>query len=215
MVRRKARVRPTRDDTRQRVIDGAEVVFGRRGFGGAAIDEICREADLTRGAFYSSFTSKDDLFFALYDRMLRRVEERFANIATAMKAGTTGVPEFVSAIVAAYPVDRNWFLLFTEFNLHAIRHPAVAVTLAEHRARMLDAITAVIDQLLGAVAIDPAIDTRKVARLILAIHEGNFSQSEIEPDQIAHGELLQTFCPIIARGLLLDPVAPSPERPTP
>lgn len=42
-------------------------VFADRGFHGASIENICEKAGFTRGAFYSNFAGKDELFFTLFD----------------------------------------------------------------------------------------------------------------------------------------------------
>ena len=54
------RTRPTREDTRQRLLRAAVSVFKSDGIGGASIEGICEAAKLTRGAFYSNFTDKND-----------------------------------------------------------------------------------------------------------------------------------------------------------
>lgn len=56
--------------TRERLLDAAEVVFARDGYAGATLDEVAAAAGLTKGAVYSNFDSKEDMFFALIDRGL-------------------------------------------------------------------------------------------------------------------------------------------------
>ena len=48
--------------TRARIIEKARVMFNRRGFEQVSIDDIMREAGLTRGGFYNHFASKDELY---------------------------------------------------------------------------------------------------------------------------------------------------------
>lgn len=70
-------------ETREQLLEAAERVFLRRGLEGSSVEEISAEAGFTRGAFYSNFESKDQLFVELlheriyrgYRRMLDRVEE--------------------------------------------------------------------------------------------------------------------------------------------
>lgn len=64
--------------TKRKLLAAAETVFLRRGFEGSSVEEITAEAGFTRGAFYSNFDSKEELFFELladraykeYTRML-------------------------------------------------------------------------------------------------------------------------------------------------
>ena len=51
----------------------ARTVFLRRGFHGASLDEIAEEAGYTKGAVYSNFAGKDDLYLALLGAHYERV----------------------------------------------------------------------------------------------------------------------------------------------
>lgn len=48
--------------TRLRILEAARVLFNRHGYDRVTIDQVMAEADLTRGGFYSHFTSKEELF---------------------------------------------------------------------------------------------------------------------------------------------------------
>src|SRR5436305_12166158 len=68
--------------TRRYLLDAAEVVFARDGFHGATLDEVARMAGFTKGAVYSNFKNKEDLFLALIDD---RIEKQFAVAAEALE----------------------------------------------------------------------------------------------------------------------------------
>src|ERR1700684_4238566 len=78
------RTRPTRVEVRDRILDAASKVFAAEGFVGATIDAIGQAAGFTKGAVYSNFDSKDELFLALLDR---EFELRGAQIVTALEGG--------------------------------------------------------------------------------------------------------------------------------
>jgi AcrR family transcriptional regulator len=62
--------------TRQELLDAAARVFVKRGFSGSSVEEISAEAGYTRGAFYSNFRSKNELFIQLlHDRVYNRYTE--------------------------------------------------------------------------------------------------------------------------------------------
>jgi AcrR family transcriptional regulator len=65
-------------ETRRRLLDAAERVFLRWGLQGSSVEEIAAEAGYTRGAFYSNFKSKDELFVEL---LQDRVYRRYAQLA--------------------------------------------------------------------------------------------------------------------------------------
>lgn len=51
-----------RDETRRRILDSARKLLNRNGLAGVSIDEIMAGAGLTRGGFYSYFSSKEELY---------------------------------------------------------------------------------------------------------------------------------------------------------
>ncbi len=71
-----------RQKTRARLMDAAYQVFSERGVPGTSVEAICECAGFTRGAFYSNFSSKEELFFALMERENEaRVRQLQADIA--------------------------------------------------------------------------------------------------------------------------------------
>lgn len=64
------------EQTRKELLDAAARVFVKRGFSGSSVEEISAEAGYTRGAFYSNFRSKKELFVELlHDRVYARYTE--------------------------------------------------------------------------------------------------------------------------------------------
>lgn len=56
--------------TRRELLDAAARVFVKRGFTGSSVEEISAEAGYTRGAFYSNFRSKNELFVELLHELV-------------------------------------------------------------------------------------------------------------------------------------------------
>ena len=71
------RPRRRRAETVERLLDAALETFAEIGFAAASVEDVCSRGGFTRGAFYSSFRTKDELFAALFAR------ETAANIARA------------------------------------------------------------------------------------------------------------------------------------
>jgi len=70
------------DATRERILEAAGDVFADKGYYGAAVDDIVRASDTSKGSFYFHFPNKRGIFVALLDhlttRLLQRVEEAVA-----------------------------------------------------------------------------------------------------------------------------------------
>lgn len=119
-----------REETRRRLIESAATVFARVGFEAAAIDAITEEAGYSRGAFYSNFESKDDLFLLLITAHLD------AEVTTLTKALSRieRAEDLAPAMERRYRVlgeNSTWCLLTTEFQLYAMRGGKKAAEFAE------------------------------------------------------------------------------------
>src|SRR5882672_9783732 len=69
-VRKRLTRQESRAATRAKLVESAGEVFAERGFYGASVEEITERAGFSRGAFYSNFASREDLFLAVLDTYL-------------------------------------------------------------------------------------------------------------------------------------------------
>src|SRR5438309_11766625 len=106
--------------TRSRLLEAAEVVFARRGFHGARVDEIAREAGATTGALYANFAGKEDLFLELFDHAMaqdvRGYSEASGAGATLEEAARAGADRWMQ-VLSERP---EYFPLFVEFWAYAV-----------------------------------------------------------------------------------------------
>src|SRR3954466_15247616 len=113
-----ARTRPRKDEVRGRVLQAAGEVFAERGFAAASLDQVAAAAGFTKGAVYSSFRSKDELFLALMEAEgAQRVE-----VVEAALRRTGDLADALAAVGAELSRrDAPWQLLFLEFWQRAVR----------------------------------------------------------------------------------------------
>ena len=60
-------------ESRNNILNAAEKYFTEKGIGETDIDEICRIASLTRGAFYHHFPTKQQFLLELLDRWVNNM----------------------------------------------------------------------------------------------------------------------------------------------
>lgn len=186
-----------RELTRTALLDAAVTVFVRRGFHAASLEEIAEEAGFTRGAIYSNFGGKDELFLAVFERYEQRMLERFAELLEHQAGDVDAMFEEVGQAWAeiVYP-DRDWALLTTEFWLYAMRDPDAAEKLAAHwqalEARVAQMFEAWAAQVGGRLRL-PAAD---LAAITIAANDGLVMQRFANP-QAAREERFREFLTLL------------------
>ncbi len=76
------------------LIDAAEMLFIKNGFDNTSIDDVAKQADLTKRTLYQYFISKEDLYLAV---VLRAAKQLTATYEEAFAAGGTALEKIKRA----------------------------------------------------------------------------------------------------------------------
>src|SRR5579863_7575854 len=99
---------------RRALLDAARRIFARDGFEASRIEDIANATGHTRGAFYAHFSSKEDLFFALFEQEAR---ERLQDLRSVLErcADGEGRLQALRKFYVGHVSDRQWVMLALEF----------------------------------------------------------------------------------------------------
>ncbi|GEO85450.1 MULTISPECIES: TetR/AcrR family transcriptional regulator [Alphaproteobacteria] len=84
---------------REQILDGAKQVFMKMGFDAASMNDVTREAGVSKGTIYVYFQSKEDLFAALIEREKGRFTEALRDILADSQDAEQGLRRFAEAFV--------------------------------------------------------------------------------------------------------------------
>ena len=111
--------------TRELLLDSAKSEFARVGYGGASADIIAEKAGFSKGAFYSNFDSKEDVFLELLKRHMEHEAEVIGRLVDGAK-DTNAVLNGVEEWFLEMQKDAEWQLLSIELILHSKRNQSFA-----------------------------------------------------------------------------------------
>ena len=159
-------------ETRARLIEAAGVVFARRGFHGASVEQIAAEAGLTTGALYWHFKSKEELFLALADqRVARRVEEIRAVNASGPDTGAVE-REIERQFQDFIRREPEWPLLYYEFWAYGARDPGLGDAFTRRRREVQAAIAEGFEARAQEYGVDLPIPAAQIALGLNALMNG-------------------------------------------
>ncbi len=205
MPRAKSTASPTarRARTRSRLLDAAEEVFAERGFGGASVEDICERAGFTRGAFYSNFTSKDDLVLALVDAQAVAVLARIEAVAARDELTVEEVLDGVFAAFVREPGQtRRWYLIRGELALHAVRDRAFGRTLGAREKDIRRRVGRVVARVADARGLQLTIPVDDYVRAVMALHSGSVAQHLLQPRTYPPDALERAVLPALTGAIL-------------
>lgn len=112
----------SREQTRQRLLDAAQALFLEQGYSASSVEDITAAAGYTRGAFYSNFDSKAEMYLEL----LRRDHETMMGemrVIFETDSSRAQMEEQVMRFYSQHFRDNKCFLLWIEAKLQAARDP--------------------------------------------------------------------------------------------
>jgi len=80
------------EERRAQIIEAAMAVFAREGFPRSRMDDIAKEAGLSKGALYWYFKSKDAIIIALLEHLLSGYAEKLRTLREAGGSATERRP---------------------------------------------------------------------------------------------------------------------------
>ena len=193
------------------MLDAAEAVFTKKGFGGASMEEIAEEAGFSRAALYAKFGNKEDLLAAVLDRHGARQADAF----TAMGPPSTPV---AGALDAADIFQRTAALdlvpLELELRLNAFRNPALRQRVIDADRRVAEEMARLIEQNMQAAQHRLDIPARDLADIGRAAVLGLMQYAAIDEEQADRYErLIQTVFMLLAEPTAEDLHSAKPPTP--
>ena len=163
-------------------------MFAEQGFASASLDQVAEAAGLTKGAIYSNFAGKDDLFFAM---MKDQVTNRIETVRTALEASSPGADgeqarhDIGRLLTEAFTQQRKWQLVFLDFWQRAVRDDDVRAQFVAHRRALRAAIAESVEQNLGRSPVLGQFTVDEVITVVLALSNGLAIEQYADPGLVS------------------------------
>ncbi|WP_026256377.1 TetR/AcrR family transcriptional regulator [Mycobacterium sp. 155] len=190
-----ARTRPTRGEVRDRILDAALEVFAAEGFAGATIDAIGQAAGFTKGAVYSNFESKDDLFLALLDRQFETRGELIATAFDNNGGDTAATARALSrSMLESIRNQNEYYVVLTEYWLRAVRDPQLRDRLIARRRTAVQQALQVVNNVATAL---PRQNLLALAQLVVTMSTGVAMEELLQPGTIDETMLARLIAALV------------------
>ncbi len=195
---------------RQQILDAAAACFSRRGFHQSTMQDICHEAELSPGAVYRYFPSKE----AIIEAMCVRGQAQNAE-AMQQSLGAGSTLDVFNELIRVFFLEldnlRNFetCALNVELISEASRNEHVQEWLRHTNCDVREPLMNVISAAQDRGEIDAALNPESIARVMQALYQGFVTQRLVEPgiDVVAYAQVLRA---LFSGTFWTGPEAPNP-----
>jgi TetR/AcrR family transcriptional repressor of uid operon len=164
---------------REHILDAAEVCFARAGFHRTTMQDICKEAEISPGALYVYFASKEDLIAGIAERDRAEFAERFAKLSAS--------PDFLKALESLgqiYFVEEPAYkrTMCIEIALESTRNAQVGEIYRSVDRFVAESFEKLFRRLSDEGRISPDLDIPTLAKVFTVIGDGLFLRRAVDPD---------------------------------
>jgi AcrR family transcriptional regulator len=185
--RRKTRGSYDPEQTRQLLLDSALELFGDQGFHGTSVQEIVERAQVTKGAFYHHFESKQDVLSLIHDEFLDVQREAIERILEEVDSPVEQLREVIRESVLTVTRYRQHVAVFFQERRYLTGRPAADVKRKRDKLdkAMDDIVIAGVEQGLFDARITPRVAVFGVVGMSAWVHQWYREDGTMSAEQVA------------------------------
>ena len=124
MVQRMSYIAERRVEEKERrraeILDAAEALYAKQGWDALTVDQVARSARLSRALVYVYFRDKEELLFAIGERAMRLLRDRFIEAAASRTSGLDQVVAIGQAYMGYAHEFPHYFDFCSRFHAHSV-----------------------------------------------------------------------------------------------
>jgi AcrR family transcriptional regulator len=105
---------------RAEILDAAEALYAKKGWDALTVDQVARRARLSRALVYVYFRDKEELLFAVGERAMRLLRDRFIEAAASHALGIDKVEAIGRAYMGYAYEFPHYFDFCSRFQAHSV-----------------------------------------------------------------------------------------------
>ncbi|MCR4405677.1 MAG: TetR/AcrR family transcriptional regulator [Anaerolineae bacterium] len=181
---------PRAEETRSRILTAAQESFARYGYDATGVAEICRLANVSKGAFYHHFPSKQAVFLELLNRWLAELDTQLETVRASAETVPEGLVRMAGMARLVFQAADGQLPIFLEFWTKAAHDPAVWQAMIAHYRRYQAFFADMIKAGIAEGTILP-IEPETTAQVIVSLAVGLVLQGLLDPHGADWGQVAQ------------------------
>ena len=186
-----------KNEAKDRILNGAAVVFAEKGFSRATMDDIAKKIGVSKGALYLYFKSKGQLFEELCRASSRNLEENLNSAFSGMDIEKGADAYFDKEMRLSAAHVSLWLQTLAEAGSNRV----VQKMQEQTDARVLEVLTRFVEELKKRGVVRRELDSVSVARVFSAFHDGILVSLLTEADESAAKQTWKEGLRLLLKGM--------------
>lgn len=188
-------------NTHEKILEVAQELITKNGFDATGIADICQTANVSKGAFYHHFPSKQALFLELMQKWLNTLDNGFQLASDS----AIGVPESLLGMAgmtgSIFHEAKTGLPILIEFWRQASLDPVIWQESITPYHRYMAFFENMVSKGISEGAFDPSVNPKIAARLLISLAMGFLLQASFDPESVSWDEATKSGMRIILNGL--------------
>ncbi len=170
-------------ETKKKIIKGAEILFTENGYDSTTVQDICNKAEISKGAFFYHFPTKEFLFLEILDKYLSELDKRMNEIEKKSKNTLRAMEEMVIILEEIFITSEGKFTIFLEFLRKASKETEIMKKISYQFQKYKKYVYEMIEKGKREENIKKEIDSEFFSQLIISLAIGMILKRSLFLDQ--------------------------------
>ena len=193
------------DATRRHIVDAAAAAFAGRGYTGVSMNEIVREAGLTKGGVYFHFASKEALALAVVRERAEQWIGRVTSVAMRHERAIDQLASIPPTLVQLIREDPSLAVVGRLCAELEEQHPELAPEVRPAVTGWIRLVASLIRRAQDEGDVRRDLDPEALAAVAVAAFDGLREVADLLPEGPPLHDLVQSFAAVFLRGIAADP----------
>jgi len=171
------------EETKKKIIEGAEILFTENGYDSTTVQNICNKAEISKGAFFYHFPTKEFLFLEILDKYLSELDKRMNEIEKKSKNTLRAMEEMVIILEEIFITSEGKFTIFLEFLRKASKETEIMKKISYQFQKYKKYVYKMIEKGKREGNIKKEIDSEFISQLIISLAIGMILKSSLFLDK--------------------------------
>ncbi len=160
------------EETKKKIMEVGENLFSETGYDATSVQDICSKAEISKGAFFHHFPTKEFLFLEILNDYLFKLDNKMNEIEKKSKNSLIAMEKMVDILDEIFVTSKGKFTIFLEFLRKSSKDSEIMKKLSNQFQKYQKYVFSLIEKGKKEGNIKEEVDSEFISQLIISLAIG-------------------------------------------